>query len=534
MTRPTLRHPNIHGFAGQDIPWLLEQQARRRGDHPFLIWEPFNAPTRVWTYASFLREVNALAAGLYRRGVRSGEKVLVHLDNCPESVLTWYACARLGAVAVTTNARSSPAELDYFAEHCEAVAAVTQPKFAEAVANACRAARFIAVTETDGGEDPENGKAPPPDQAFSGLFGDPDTVPERARDPWAEVGIQYTSGTTSRPKGVVWTHANALWGAQACAFHEDLRADDVHLVYLPLFHTNAQSYSVLACLWAGATAVIQPKFSASRFWDVSLKHKCTWTSTIPFCFKALAKNEIPKEHHYRLWGTGINFTPEMNAFFGVKCIGWWGMTETITQGIVGSPYFENTGMAMGRPSALYDIVVLDHNERPVEAGATGDLRIRGVPSLSLFKEYLKNPQATEDCFDDQGFFKTGDLVTLLEDGSLKFADRDKDMLKIGAENVAASEIETVIAAVPGVAEVAVVAKPDEMLDEVAAAFVIVDPDIADPDTIRNNIEKACTDQLANFKCPREIRFVEELPRSTLEKIAKAQLRAQLKAETGQT
>ena len=116
--------------------------------------------------------------------------------------------------------------------------------------------------------------------------------------------MQYTSGTTSRPKAVLWTHANALWGAKINAAHQDLHQSDVHQTYLPLFHTNALAYSMLASLWVGATCVIQPRFSASRFWNVAAAHGCTWTSTIPFCMKALLEHEIPKQHTFRLWGIG--------------------------------------------------------------------------------------------------------------------------------------------------------------------------------------------------------------------------------------
>jgi len=104
---------------------------------------------------------------------------------------------------------------------------------------------------------------------------------------------------------------------------------DVHLCYLPFFHANAQSYSVLASLWAGCTLVLQPKFSASRFWPVSLKHRATFTSTIPFCIRALMAHEVPRDHSYRLFGTAISDAP-WDAHFRVKTIGWWGMTETIT------------------------------------------------------------------------------------------------------------------------------------------------------------------------------------------------------------
>ena len=164
-------------------------------------------------------------------------------------------------------------------------------------------------------------------------------------------------------------------------------------------------------------------------------------------------------------------------------------------------------------------------------GETGDLAIRGVRGLSLFAEYLDNPQATAEAFDEHGFFATGDRVTVGADGALYFADRAKDMLKVGGENVAASEIERVIALVPGVAEAAVVARRDPMLDEVPVAFVrTVLATAAERAALADAVTRACAASLAGFKVPREVRVVDELPRSTLEKIAKAQLRAQLAAE----
>ncbi len=514
----------VHPFAKLDIPTFLTAQARYRQNHPFLVWEPFEGPTRQWSYTEFDVAVRQLAAGLASRGVRQGERVLIHMDNGPEILLAWYACAALGAVAVTTNARSAGKELAYFAEHSEAVAGITQPAFADLMATHCPDLRWIAVTETDSdGSRPQDRPNQGVD-SFDKLFGNEADFTARPADPTLPVGIQYTSGTTSRPKGVVWTHANALWGAKICAVHENLMADDVHLCYLPLFHTNAQSYSVLAALWAGATVVCQPRFSASRFWNVSLKHKCTWSSMVPFCAKALLERDVPKQHHYRFWGNGVCDAP-WDAHFGVRTIGWWGMTETITQGTVGNPFTPDRPMTMGRPAQEYDIAVLDDDDKPVIPGESGRLKIRGVRGISLFAEYLNNPEATEGSFDDHGYFDTGDRVTLLEDGYLQFADRDKDMLKVGGENVAASEIERVIATVPGIAEIAVVAKSDTMLDQVPVAFLLAHPENdAAAEALKEKVRKACAEELADFKQPRDVIILDSFPRSTLEKIAKNELR----------
>lgn len=524
---PVLRTPTVHPFSGTDVAHLVAQKAAHRADHPFLIWEPFDGEGRTWTYGSFYEDVRRIAAGLSARGVKLGDRVLIHLDNCPESLLAWYACAHLGAVAVTTNARSAKAELTYFADHAEVVGAITQPAFADLVREACGGLKFIVVTETDNGAAPET--APAPDEAFPSLYGDADAVPLRDADPFLAVGVQYTSGTTSRPKGVVWTHANALWGGRLCAMHEDLRAEDVHLTYLPLFHTNAQSYSILSSLWVGATVVLQPRFSGSRFWPISLKHKCTWTSMVPFCLRALMSQEVPEAHHYRLWGNGIASTP-FDAHFGVKTMGWWGMTETITHGIVSDPNDPTPPMVIGKPSPAYEIAIVNDEGGAVQPGETGDLLIKGIPGLSLFKEYLNNPKATAESFDDQGFFITGDRVTLLENGYIQFADRDKDMLKVGGENVAASEVERVVGSVPGIQECAVVAKKDPMLDEVPVAFLLVPGgEAAAPANLAEDVLAACRNELADFKVPREVHILGEFPRSTLEKIAKAELRKMLEA-----
>ncbi len=513
-------------FEGWDIRTLIDRQALAHGERTWMTWEPFEGEGRAWTFASFRDAIGRFAAGLQARGVKPGERVLVHLDNCPESVIAWLGCAYAGAVAVTTNAKSSRDEIGYFASHSAVVGAITQPKFVDLVAAAAPGLPWLAVTGTDNGAPAAVYSAAA--EPFSAIDADPRALAERPHDPWAPFAIQYTSGTTARPKAVLWTHANALWGARVSATHEDLRADDVHLVHLPLFHTNAQVYSVLASLWAGAQVVLLPKFSASRFWPLSLKHGCTWTSVVPFCFRALMAQPVPERHAYRFWGSPVCDMP-FDALFKVRSLGWWGMTETITHGVVGSVHLTDAPMSMGRPSPAYGIHVLDAAGRPVRPGEVGDLFIAGQRGLSLFAEYAGDPAATAAAFREDGLFITGDRVRLDEDGYLYFADRSKDVLKVGGENVAASEIERVIALVAGVVEVAVVAKAHPMLDEVPVAFVIPRADQAEGLAAR--IMAACVDSLSAFKHPAEIRLVDSLPRSTLEKVAKAELRTLLAVET---
>ncbi len=210
------------------------------------------------------------------------------------------------------------------------------------------------------------------------------------------------------------------------------------------------------------------------------------------------------------------------------------MTETITHGIVGHPHAPNRPLTIGRPAPEYGIAIVEDDNVPVrearhvEGGGSGLLMIRGVRGLSMFHEYLGNARATADSFDADGWFRTGDRVNLLDDGAIQFGDRHKDMLKVGGENVAASEVERVVLQVAGVHECALVARKHPMLDEVPVLFVL--PGAQAGDDLVERIDAACTAQLADFKRPHEVRLVSELPRSTLEKIAKAELRRLLEAE----
>jgi crotonobetaine/carnitine-CoA ligase len=253
--------PPLHPFVGIDVWQLLRTRARTHAGHPFVVWQPFDGEPAVTTFDALAAEAAATAAGLAARGVGPGDRVLIHLENSPEFVVAWFACAALGAVAVTTNSRSAADELAYYAEDSAAVGAITQPRFADLVGAAAPRLRFVVSTGHDGGVPADTDAEP-----FAALRADPDDLPARPADPLAPCSVQYTSGTTSRPKGVLWTHANALWGARVNAAHETLRQTDCHLVYLPLFHANALAYSLLASLWVGARFVLVPKWSSSRFW----------------------------------------------------------------------------------------------------------------------------------------------------------------------------------------------------------------------------------------------------------------------------
>lgn len=510
-------------FHGQDTSTLLDGLADRRGGHTFLVWEPRGGQVRKWTYAEFSQATREVAAGLAARGIGEGDTVLIHAENCPEAVIAWYAVARLGGVSVTTNTRSVAAELEYFIEASGAVAAITQPQFASLVTEAGPGLRWIAVTGDNSGVAATDDQDVAGLDAFEDLHGDPAGLPELAPDALRPVGIMFTSGTTSKPKAVVHTHGNVLWAAKVNPTNIDFGPEDTYLCYLPFFHVNTQGWAIWTVLGSGGTVVLQPRFSASRFWEVIGSHGVTHISLIPFVFKAIAGDPIP-DHTVRVGVFGL-IMPMLDDWLGMRVMAAYGMTELVAHCIRTSPNETYPDMAMGRVAPGYEWMIVNHETgRPAEVGEMGELWIRGVRGISVFLEYLGNPEANAKMFTDDGWCRTGDIVRLEEGGHIFYCDRDKDALKVGGENVSAREVEDVCRTVAGIDDIAVVAKSHEMLDVVPVAFVIRNEAAAPEQEMAAAIIEACRAALSDFKVPRAVYFLDEFPTAELGKISKKDLR----------
>ena len=499
---------------GQDIPWLVEHWAEAKPDHPALIWDPPDGEARTWTYRELFTAMRRVAVGLAERGVGRDDKVLIHADNCPEMLVAWLACATVGAVAVTTNTRSAPTEVAYFAGHTKCVGAITEAKFESHIAECGDALRWV-VTIGDG-------LARADSISFEALHGDADAWTGRAIEPMLPFGIMFTSGTTSKPKAVVHTHANAIWASRSGPRTIDLNTDDIYLIYLPLFHVNAQSWSFFSVLGVGATAVLMPKWSTSRFWEVVERRDVTHISLMPFVMGALGAPDRPQTN-LRVAVFGL-ILPMLDEMFGVKIYAAYGMTETVTHAISGKPEERLPERSMGHPTPGYEIAIVDKETGALCApGETGELWMRGTRGIQLFLEYYDNPEANAKSFED-GWFKTGDMVVMGEGGNVFYRERDKDLLKVGGENVSAREVEEAIGTVAGVGAVAVVGKHHEFLDEVVVAFVIKAAGAPDDETLATAVIETCRGGLADFKVPRAVYVVEEFPTGTLDKILKNKLR----------
>ncbi len=487
---------------------MLAERAGRSPGRPFLHWEPFEGEPIEWTYGEFHEAVKSVAAGLIAAGLGVGDRLLLHAENSPELLMAWFASAMVGSIAVTTNAAASGRELQYYAQQSGATFAICDTERRDLVA---QLADLQTAWVIGGAGDLQL-------RAFGDLFGSVPDAPLLERDWRRPLSIQFTSGSTSLPKAVLWTHGNAIWGARVSAQHQRLEQDDVFLVFLPFSHANAQTYSVLPALWASARIVLQPKFSASRFWQVSLKHGVTRTSMVPFCLRALLEHPHPENHSYRTWGLGVSH-PAAQERFGIKILGWWGMTETIAQPIVSDHGADHPYMSMGYASLAYEIDIRDENGS-VAIGETGHLHVRGERGVSIFLEYAGDSSATAASFTDDGWFRTGDRAHFGPSGEVYFDGRLSDMIKCGGENVSASEIELILAAVEGVREAAVIGLPDRMYGEVPIAYLIV---AAPSEDLEARILMHCREQLAPYKIPRAFKIVDDLPRTALNKVAKSKL-----------
>jgi crotonobetaine/carnitine-CoA ligase len=502
---------------GRTLNRELEERTQLHPDKPWLIFQPVDGTSSTLTYAQFVEKVKRTATALVSIGVRPGDRLLLVLGNCPEFLYLWFGAARIGAVIVPVNPLSSDSELDYLAQHSEAVVVAVQRS------DVIRGARLGLQHLLVCGDDVDD----PPclSQLIADASSEPPTHRESSLD---DVAILYTSGTTSRPKGCQITHANYIHAGEAVAQHAGVRHDDRNFVVLPYFHGNAQYYSTMSALVTGATVVFTDRFSASRFWDIAAQHQTTVLSLFAAPMRMLlAQSEKPlPEHRPRLAVFAQSVTPaqldEWRRRFGVPLLQIYGMTEQLGWPMANPLHGRRDNMTVGRPTLAFRCRVVDETGQDTPIGTAGQLLVHGVPGLSLMRGYYKNPEATADAIRD-GWLWTGDNVRERADGLFEFVDRAKDMIKRAGENVAASEVEAVLKDHPAVFDAAVIGVPDPVRDEAIKAYVVLR---AEQTVTPEALIEWCVNRLAKFRVPEFVEFRSELPRTSVGKIQKHLLRAE--------
>ena len=522
---------NIVG--NRNLRVALEQKAEAFPDKTFLIFEHPDERTSLYTFRQLDQMVNRTANALLSMGVKKGDKVNLHLTNCPEFLFIWYAAAKIGAVMVPTNPLSPPDELSYPVQHSESVVSVTQPDLlpvVEAIRDSCPDIRQVVLCGVD---DPPSGVVP-----FSELVeGQPDELRKVPLEPEDEAAIMYTSGTTSRPKGVLVTHANYVYAGEVVSKLMRLTPDDRQLVTLPLYHANAAYYSVTTALIVGASVALMPRFSASRFMKQAIRHECTVTSLFASPMRmilAQPENPADRENQLRLVIFAQNVTEaqldEWHARFDAPLMQIYGMTETMGQPVTNPLDYTRNNMTMGMPTLGYECRIVDDEGSDVGVGVPGQLLVSGVPGRTIMKGYFKNPDATAEAIRD-GWLWTGDIVEADEQGYIRFVDRTKDMIKRAGENVAAGEVEMVIKTHPGVADAAVIGVPDPIRDETIKAFVILKEGHR---ATEEDIVEFCESRLSKFRVPEFVEFRVDFPRTSVGKTQKHIMRQEELARHGGT
>lgn len=500
--------------SGRTVERLLADGAGRHPDRELLTYEDGDGYATTYSWQQVHDRSTALAFHLAGLGVRPGDRIHVHLPNRPEFLFTWFAAAQLGALIVPTNTTSTDHELAYILAHAQAGATVTDTErllVVEAARQRAGASGPLVVCERD--------------ELLALPAAAHDPAPASPQTPLA---VLYTSGTTSRPKGVLVTHANYLYAGEVVARNLRLRAEDRVLTVLPLFHANAQYYTTMAALVADATSVLLSRFSASRFVEQAARHRVTVASLFAAAIRMILAQE-PKEdwrtHQLRAVLFAQNLSPEevraWDERIGAPLLQLYGMTETIGPPLINPLSSDRRADSIGRVSVGYTCQVLRDDGTPAAVDEAGQLLVGGVPAVSLMGGYLDDQAATAEVLAD-GWLHTGDVVRVDRDGFFYFVDRAKDMIKRAGENVSASEVEAVLLAHPAVADAAVVSRPDPIRDEEIVAFVVA----RNADIDLDDVMQFCAERLAKFRVPSTIRLRTELPRTAVGKVQKGILRSE--------
>ena len=485
-----------------------------------------------FSYAELNQRINALAHSLAARGVKRGDHVAMLLFNAIEFVDTFYAAAKLGAVAVPLNWRLVADELAFILKDCGATSLIYGVEFIDAVADLHDrggAATDITNWIEVGPADKRQVWADP----YDSLISEGDTAePDCPSDNDDLMFIMYTSGTTGLPKGVMHTH-NTIFGAQNNVLTTmDLGPRDRYLIVLPLFHVGALT-PIISAMHCGTSVVLMRQFDPVAMWDVIEKERIATTLAVPAMLNfMLTVPDFDKRDLSALRNilSGASPVPatliEKYKAYGIEIEQVYGMTETGGPGcyIGGKDAIERAG-STGRGYMMTDVRVVDDDLNDVPPGEPGQILLRGDHNMI---GYWNRPDATAETLRD-GWLLTGDVAIMDVDGFVTIHDRIKDMVISGGTNIYPREVEEILLRHELVAEVSVIGRPDPEWGEVLIAYVV--PARAGEEE-PGVLDAFCLEHMARFKRPKAYKFVAELPKNNYGKVLKTTLR-ELDAKRGE-
>lgn len=497
---------------------LTDFVASRREMHPDR--EAMVHEGRSWTWQQMEGDATRLAARLHAEGVRPSDRVMLAARNSAWHVLGLLACARMGAVLVPINPALRVQECTHLVGHCKPALVLADDEAMPVAADA------VAAVKAKGGA-----------QSTLHLLGDHLTEAASAltvAEPSAAVNadttciIIYTSGTTGFPKGAMHSQRSLVSAGEAFVERMHLQPTDRLLTILPLFHINAMFYSVVGALAAGAVLLIEPRFSASTFWERVVALRATQVNVIEAVVTMLL-NRSPEEYRpghtlSKVYGVRQAVREPMRQRFDIaSLVGGYAMTEI--PGVLSTPVSGDVppgamGMLCRHPDPTHPQArckIVDEQGQEVRDGEVGELVVK---TPVLMQGYFEDPEQTAQSFRD-GWFLTGDLVRRDAQGFYYFVTRKKDIIRRRGENVAGAELDRVVSEHPGVLLAAAVGVPSDFGDE--DILVAVKP--REPGSVNErDIVEWCKARLAPMKVPRYVLLLEDMPLTPTHKVAKNELK----------
>lgn len=490
------------------------------------------------TYSQLDAGASRVAAGLIALGIGRGDHVALSCPNLPWFPIAYFGILKAGAVVVPLNVMLKPREIAYHLKDSEAKALLSfegtpelpMAQMANAACDQVNGVRLVVITA-----DPA-AKSPIDSAGTLGelMDGHASRFDSRRRRPEDTAVILYTSGTTGNPKGAELTHFNMLLNAIASRdmmLPAAKRGDEqeVEMITLPLFHSTAQTCQMNASLYGGFRMVLLPRFDPVDVLETMRREKVGFWIGVPTMYWTLLKHIesekidlSPIAEHLRLCISGGAPMPaevmrQFERMFGVRVLEGYGLSETSPVACFNQIHRPSKPGTVGQSIFGVEVRCVDDLGHPVPVGERGEVVIRGP---NVMKGYYNRPDATEEVMRN-GWFHTGDIGTIDEDGYISIVDRKKDMILRGGFNVYPRELEEVIMTHPAVSLVAVIGVPDERLGEEVKAFVVRKPGAA---LTEEEFLAWCREQFAAYKYPRLIEFREALPIGGTGKILKRALR----------
>lgn len=482
-----------------------------------------------WTYAELDRTVDRLSAGLARSGVGKGERVAILARNSHAFVAVRFAIARLGAILVPINFMLKVEEVRYVLEHSGA-----RVLFVDSSTAVTGCAAASGCVQSIYGIPGEKSAAPTSESiaSWEQLLIDA-AAPEESADESDVAQIIYTSGTESRPKGAMLTHAAVLWEYQSCVIDCEWTRDTIAVHALPLFHCAQLDAMIGPALHVGATNVVTSEPTPENIIPLLARHRATSFFAPPTIWIALLRSALFDRHDLSSLAKGYYGASIMpvevlleiqRRLPNLRLWNLYGQTEIAPVATILFPEEHTTHVgSAGRPTLHVETRVVDERMGDVAVGEIGEIVHR---SPQLLTGYWNDEERSAQAFTG-GWFHSGDLAVVDAEGYITVVDRKKDMIKSGGENVSSREVEEVLYSHPAVSEVAVIGMPDPIWIEAVVAVVVIRAGMECNDT---DLIGHCSSRLAGFKMPKRIMFVARLPKNASGKVLKRELRQQLQQE----